>query len=88
YQLMIAYLMADRGVPSKVRDALQDAMEIAINAVPAVEGQVYVCPDVSASMTWAAATGQRKGATSKVRCIDIAALVTAAILRKNPQAEV
>ncbi|MCB0291026.1 MAG: RNA-binding protein, partial [Calditrichaeota bacterium] len=52
------------------------------------EGQVYVCPDVSASMTWAAATGQRKGATSKVRCIDIAALVTAAILRKNPQAEV
>lgn len=88
YQLMIAYLMADREVPGKVRNALQDAMEIAMSNVPAVEGQVYVCPDVSASMTWAAATGQRKGATSKVRCIDIAALVTAAILRKNPQAEV
>lgn len=88
YQLMVAYLMAGGEVPSEVRNALQDAMEIAITNVPAVEGQVYVCPDVSASMTWAAATGQRKGATSKVRCIDIAALVTAAILRKNPQAEV
>ena len=30
----------------------------------------------------------RKGATSAVRCIDVAALVAAAILRKNPDAEV
>lgn len=34
------------------------------------------------------ATGYRKGATSAVRCIDIAALVSAAILRKNPNAEI
>jgi 60 kDa SS-A/Ro ribonucleoprotein len=33
-------------------------------------------------------TGFRKGATSAVRCIDVAALVAAAILRKNPTAEV
>jgi 60 kDa SS-A/Ro ribonucleoprotein len=34
------------------------------------------------------ATGVRKGSTTAVRCIDIAALVAAAVLRKNPQAEV
>ena len=33
-------------------------------------------------------TGYRKGATSAVRCIDAAALIAAAILRKNPTAEV
>ena len=35
-----------------------------------------------------AVTGYRKSATSKVRCIDVAALIAAAILRKNPNAEV
>jgi 60 kDa SS-A/Ro ribonucleoprotein len=34
------------------------------------------------------ATGYRKGATSVVRCIDIAALVSAAMLRSNPQTRV
>jgi 60 kDa SS-A/Ro ribonucleoprotein len=33
-------------------------------------------------------TGYRKGATSKVRCIDVAALVAAAVLRRNPKAAV
>ena len=35
-----------------------------------------------------AVTGYRKGSTSAVRCVDVAALVAAAILRKNPTAEV
>jgi 60 kDa SS-A/Ro ribonucleoprotein len=34
------------------------------------------------------ATGYRKGGSSKVRCIDIAALVSAAVLRKNRNARV
>ena len=33
-------------------------------------------------------TGHRTGATTAVRCIDVAALVAAAVLRKNPRAEV
>jgi 60 kDa SS-A/Ro ribonucleoprotein len=33
-------------------------------------------------------TGYRKGATTAVRCVDVAALVAAAVLRKNPSAEV
>lgn len=38
-------------------------------------------------MSWSV-TGHRPGATSKTRCVDVAALVAAAILRKNPNAEV
>ena len=33
-------------------------------------------------------TGHRAGATTAVRCIDVAALVSASILRQNPDAEV
>jgi 60 kDa SS-A/Ro ribonucleoprotein len=89
YQLMVAYTMANANadIPKEVCDALQDAMEIAIANVPSIDGQVYVCPDVSGSMS-SPATGFRKGATTAVRCIDIAALVAAAVLRKNPRAEV
>ncbi len=86
YQLMVAYMTASE-VPTMIRKALQDAMEIAIQNVPTIEGKVYVCPDVSGSMH-SPATGFRKGSTTAVRCIDIAALVAAAVLRKNPQAEV
>jgi 60 kDa SS-A/Ro ribonucleoprotein len=89
YQLMVAYTMANANanIPKEVCDALQDAMEIAIANVPSIDGKVYVCPDVSGSMS-SAVTGYRKGATTAVRCIDVAALVAAAVLRKNPRAEV
>jgi 60 kDa SS-A/Ro ribonucleoprotein len=82
YQLMAAYLAASKDVPGIVREALQDAMEIAIANVPEVKGHVVVCPDVSGSMS-SPVTGARKGATSAVRCIDVAALVAAAMLRAN-----
>ena len=89
YQLLMAYKMAEANaeIPRKITEALQDAMEIAIENVPEIDGKVYVFPDVSGSMS-SAVTGFRKGATSNVRCIDVAALVAAAILRKNPTAEV
>ncbi len=87
YQLMMAYTNVDQAIPHAVRDALQDAMELAIKNVPRVAGKVYVCPDVSGSMH-SPVTGQRAGATTAVRCLDVAALVAAALLRKNPEAEV
>ncbi|CAN0347366.1 unnamed protein product, partial [Ectocarpus sp. 4 AP-2014] len=87
YQLMVAYANADQAVPHAVRDALQDAMELAIKNAPRVAGKVYVCPDVSGSMH-SPATGHRAGATTAVRCLDVAALVAASVLRKNPDAEV
>jgi 60 kDa SS-A/Ro ribonucleoprotein len=88
YQLLAAYLNTDGGsIPHTVREALQDAMEIAIGNIPNVEGKVYVFPDISGSMH-SPVTGYRNGATSKVRCVDVAALVAAAVLRRNPRAEV
>jgi 60 kDa SS-A/Ro ribonucleoprotein len=86
YQLLSAWKMAG-GVPRAVQDALCDAMELATANVPAVEGKVYVCPDTSGSMQ-SPVTGHRAGATTSVTCLDVAALVTAALLRKNPEAEV
>lgn len=87
YQLLSAYLNVSPSMPIEIRESLQDAMEIAISNVPHVEGKVFVLPDVSGSMH-SSITGERDGATSKVRCIDVAALVAAAILRRNPKAEV
>ena len=87
YQLMSAYKAAGEAVPVPVREALQDAMELSLAHVPSLAGRVVVCPDVSGSMS-SAVTGHRGSATSSVRCIDVAALVAAAVLRKNPQARV
>lgn len=87
YQLLVAFRSAGDAVPNAIRAALQDAMEISIGNVPAVPGKVVVCPDVSGSMA-SPVTGRRKGATTAVRCIDVASLVAAAFLRKNAETEV
>ncbi len=83
YQLLVAYLMAADAVPRVIKDALQDAMELATKNVPTFSGKVAVCPDVSGSMHWPI-TGYRPGASSAVRCVDVAALITATVIRKNP----
>jgi 60 kDa SS-A/Ro ribonucleoprotein len=85
YQLLSAYKAAGANVPLAIRDALQDALELALKNVPQIEGRIVVCPDVSGSMA-SPVTGYRTGASSTVRCIDVAALVAAAMLRKNPDA--
>ena len=87
YQLMVALDQVADGVPLAVQASLEKALELSIANVPALQGNVVVCPDVSGSMG-SPATGYRKGASSKVRCIDIAALVAAAVLRTNRTAQV
>ena len=87
YQLMSAYMATGENVPSIVRDALEQALEISLANVPRIAGKVVVCPDVSGSMA-SPVSGFRGSATSNVRCIDVAALVAAAMLRKNPDAMV
>jgi len=87
YQLMAAYTATSTEVPHVVKEALQDAMELALANVPVFEGRVVVCPDVSGSMS-SPVTGHRGSATTAVRCIDVAALVAAAVLRRNADARV
>ncbi|MFN8391945.1 MAG: TROVE domain-containing protein [Bdellovibrionota bacterium] len=82
YQLLVAYRMTRGALPNEITEALQDAMEIATENVPVLQGKIAVFPDVSGSMQ-SAVTGTRQGSTSAVRCIDVAALLAACIVRKN-----
>ncbi|MBF0500144.1 MAG: RNA-binding protein [Candidatus Riflebacteria bacterium] len=86
YQLLSAFINTEK-VPLQIREALQDAMEISINNVPRIDGDLVLCPDVSGSMR-SPVTGYRAGATTKVRCIDVAGLLSAAFLRRNKTARV
>jgi 60 kDa SS-A/Ro ribonucleoprotein len=93
YQYFAAYLNVDDNVPQKIRAALHKAAEIACGNVPKLPGPVVIGLDTSGSMS-SAVTGERfgrrggRGATSKMRCIDVAALFAAAILRRNPDSVV
>jgi 60 kDa SS-A/Ro ribonucleoprotein len=84
YQFLAAYLNADASVPQAIKAALCEAAEIACGNVPELPGPIVIGLDVSGSMQ-SAVTGRRgPGATSKVRCVDVAALFAAAIVRRNP----
>lgn len=89
YQFFAAYLNASEEIPYCIRKALNDAAEVACEAVPKFPGPVVIGCDVSGSML-APITGRRDkpGQSSKMRCIDVAALISAAILRKNPDSVV
>lgn len=82
YQLLNAWSNADVRMPHLIVQALEDAMEIAIDNVPQLPGQTVVLVDVSGSMQ-SPLTGVQRGATSKLRCIDVAALLGAALNRRN-----
>jgi 60 kDa SS-A/Ro ribonucleoprotein len=89
YQIMMAYMATSSGeiqVPTKITNALQDAMEIACENVPSL-GKVKIFTDVSGSMS-SPVTGNRGSATSKVRCIDVAALFSVSMLRRNAESQV
>ena len=95
YQLMITYLNMGPEIPQDITLALQDAMEIATENVPVIDGPVVVMPDISGSMHSPITgtrinpkTGKEEMHTTKVRCVDVAALVAASFLRTNPHAVV
>jgi len=87
YQLLIACRNAGNGVPDQIRAALEDAMEVATRNVPRVRGKLFVFPDVSGSMA-SPVTGYRGTASTSVRCVDVAALVAASLMRVNPETTV
>src|SRR5262249_35843059 len=68
--------------------ALSAAAELACGNVPELPGPVVIGLDTSGSMS-SAVTGRRgRGATSKMRCVDGAAVFAAARLRRNPHSRV
>lgn len=83
YQLLATYRHAT-DVPRVIVEAIHDALEISVSNVPPIEGQTLVIVDVSGSMS-CSVTGGYGTASSKVRCVDVAALFAAAIARQNPE---
>ena len=88
YQYLAAYLNVSAEVPHQIKTALHDAAEIACGNVPELPGPIVIGLDTSGSMTWSVTGNRGRGATSKVRCVDIAALFAAAMLRRNPDSVV
>ena len=88
YQYLAAYLNASAEVPQKITTALHQAAEIACGNVPELPGPVVIGLDTSGSMSMPATGWRGRGATSKMRCVDVAALFAAAILRRNPESVV
>lgn len=87
YQLFSAFLNVDDTLPAGVRMALAQASDLALSNIPDLPANTTVLVDVSGSMS-SAITGERGSGTSKMRCIDVAALIACAIVRKNPTARV
>ena len=72
----------------KDQGGVHQAAEIACGNVPELPGPVLIGLDTSGSMGGAVTGHRGRGATSKMRCVDVAALFAAAILRRNPDSVV
>lgn len=90
YQLYTAWreIQGNDKIPFNVKNALQDAIEIAIDNVPALPGNGFVCVDSSGSMS-SPITGYTPGRVgSSVTCMEVAGLIASSVVRKNGDAEV
>ena len=88
YQFLAAYLNASDEVPQKIKAALHQAAEIACGNVPELPGPIVIGLDTSGSMGCPVTGYRGRGASTKMRCVDVAALFAAAILRRNPDSVV
>lgn len=86
YALFTAYQNTE-DIPMELRNALQDAAEVATENVPTFDGDVVLAIDVSGSMG-TPVTGNRGTVTTKTRCVDLAGLMAACVLRQNKNARV
>lgn len=85
YQLYTAWSALDDNAPAVIKTALKTAMTHALANVPTLSGQIAIGVDVSGSMS-SPVTGYRRGATTAVRCVDVASLFAAAMKSANPTA--
>lgn len=84
YQFFAAYLNADAELPQAVKSALHRAAELACGNVPELPGPLVIGLDTSGSMQSPVTGNRGRGGTTQMRCVDVAALVAAALLRRNP----
>jgi 60 kDa SS-A/Ro ribonucleoprotein len=86
YQLLAAHKNAVN-IPEAVRAALAAAVEVSVRNVPKIAGSVAIAVDVSGSMS-SPVSGYRAGASSTMRCVDVAGMMAATIVACNPGAMV
>lgn len=91
YQILTSIFYLDDAVPHDIRDALQDALDVSLENVPdLMHLSTHVFVDVSGSMrdpiTGARQDGKRMVPASKIRCVDVAALFAAALIKKGARA--
>lgn len=84
YQIFAAAINTKNEIPVSIFNALQDALDVSLENVPKLNGKVVVCVDTSGSMSSSITGYGEKTPPSMVRCVDVAALIASAILRKNP----
>lgn len=87
YEVLAAYIATKGNVPQLITDALHDVMLKVVSNVPDLNGRTLLACDISMSMSWSI-TGDRSTASSAVRCVDVAALMTSALLSRNKGAGV
>lgn len=85
FQLFASYKATESNanVPTKIKNAIQDALDASLSNVPEVPGKTFVAVDISGSMQ-SPVTGDRGSATTSISCLDAAAVMGSALLRKNP----
>lgn len=90
YQLFVAWRETNTNadIPHDIKDALQDAMEIAIDNVPTIPGNGFVCVDTSGSMSSPVTGGGYGRHATSVSCVEVAGLMASAVVRKNRSAQI
>lgn len=78
FRFYAAYMTAT-GLPLKVKDALNDALELSFINMPELKGDTMIAMDQSGSM------GSSLTGSETIACKDIVGIFAAAMLRKNPE---
>lgn len=82
YQVYTALMHIDDEVPGEIRHALEWVLEKSLMNAEVSNSGVAILVDTSGSMG-NPVTGNRPGATTKIRCVDVAGLFAAACLKSN-----
>lgn len=92
YQLYQSFRNMTSDIPTRITNALQDAMEIAVSNIPELEGGVTIAIDVSGSMSSnlmnSAGRNRATGNSNHINCRDVAALTAVALLRSSKDSKV